>query len=146
MSKLAFSVNNHAEFEAGGTGANVKDAHFLGSAVSSRVWFARDDVALTARLDLLDHPSGYSTQFPPPAFDSSQGFQLWGLTGSVEVMPTDFLSIRPEVMYRAATVPFFSGRGGITSPDGFQDTATDEFTPDVVKDQLLFTLGANFRL
>lgn len=146
VSKLAFSVNNHAGFEAGGSAPGLEDAHFLGSAISSRMWFARDLMALSARFELLDHPSGYSSQFPPPGFDPSRGFSMWGLTGTFEVMPTDYLSVRPEFMYRAATEPFFAGRGGTTSVDGFQDTADDAFVPDVRKDQLLFTLGANFRL
>jgi len=146
VSKVAFSINNHAGFEAGGMGPGPSNAHFLGSAFTSRVWFARDRAAVTGRFELLDHPGGYSSQFPPPGFDASDGFRVWGVTGNVELMPRDFVSLRLEAMYRSASVPFFSGPGGITSSDGYQDSADPSFVPDVKKQQMLVTLGANFRL
>lgn len=146
VSKAAFSINNHAGFERGGGGPGASHAHFLGTAVANRVWFLEDHLAVVARLDLLKHPSGYTAQYPPPGFSAGDDFTVWGVTGTVEIMATDFFSLRPEVMYRRSNVPFFAGRGGTTSADGFVDGPTDGFVPDARKDQVLLTLGANFRL
>ena len=146
LSKLAFSINNHIGFERGGSAGDFADNHFLGTAISARAWTLRDHVAVTGRFDYVQQPGGYSLQFPPPGFVADDDFSIAGLTGSVEIMPTDFFSIRPEVLYRHSSQPFFAGPGGTTSSDGFRDTVDADFVPDVVNDQLLFSLAATFRL
>lgn len=146
VSKAAFSVNNHLGFEAGGDGPGIEDAHFIGTAISNRVWFFQNYFALVGRLDLIQHGGGYTAQFPPPGFVAGDDFRLWGVTGTFEVMPTSYFGIKTEVMYRASNKEFFAGEGGTTSPDGFRDTEDPTFVPDTEKDQLLLTIGANFRL
>ena len=146
LSRLAFSINNHIGTEAGGDAAALDVNHFIGTAISARAWTAEDHLALTGRFEWLQQPGGYSLQLPPPGFVAGDDFAVVGVTGGVEIMPTDFFSIRPEVVYRHATVPFFAGPGGTTSSDGFTDTVDTDFVPDVVNDQVLFTIAANFRL
>ncbi len=146
VSKAAFSLNNHAGFEHGGNGPPTKDAYMIGAAIANRVWFFRDHLALVARFEVAHHPSGYTVAYPPPGFAAGNDFSMWGLTGTIEIMPTDFFSIRPEIMYRAANVPFFAGPNGTTSQTGYLDGSTAGFVPDVRKTQLLGVLGASFRL
>jgi len=144
VTRVAISVNNHAGFEAGG-GASPAHAHFLATAPSLRVWFAKDLLALSGRWEYVRHAGDYSAQYPPPGFVGGDDFEVMGVTGTVEIMPTDYLSLRPEFVYRFSNKPFFAGPGGTTSPDGFQGTP-GAFTPDVRKDQLLLTLALSFRL
>jgi len=61
-------------------------------------------------------------------------------------MPTDFFILRAEMVARHATVPFFAGPQGMTSPDGYQDTKDPSFVPDARRNQILFTVTVNFRL
>ncbi len=153
VSKAAISINNHVGFESGGV-AGGKDlpgpegAHMLGSALVNRLWFLHDHLALAVRPELFSNPSRYLSQYPPPGFESGPGvkaLQIWGLTGTVDVMPTDFFALRFEGSYRHANVPYYAGPGGTTSPSGYQPTPIG-YVPDVVKDQLLFVVAANFRL
>lgn len=148
ISKAAFSINNHVGFESGGGGPNAGKSYFLGTSVAHRLWFHRDKLALSLRGEVLSEPGRYMLQFPPPGFDTRPGKKFWvaGLTATFEVMPRDYFGVRAEVMGRYASEPFFAGPGGTTSPDGFRDTATDTFMPDVRRGQLLLTVAANFRL
>ena len=146
LSKLAVSINNHIGTETGGDAAPFDVNHFIGTSVSARAWTAQDHVAVTGRFEYLQEPGGYALQLPPPGFVAGADFSIIGVTGGLEIMPTDFFSLRPEVVYRSASQPFFAGRGGTTSSDGFTDTVDADFVPDVVKDQVLFTIAANFRL
>ncbi len=154
ISKAAFSLNNHVGFEAGGvdaTGAALPgpgQAHMVGTSLVNRVWFFRDHLAFSIRPELFSNPTSYLAQYPPPGFPIGPGtkaLQAWGLTGTFDVMPTDFFALRFEGMYRRASVPYFAGPGGTTSPNGYQPTPAG-FIPDATNHQALLTIAANFRL
>ena len=120
----------------------------VGSALAHRVWFSRDRLALTLRGEVFSNPSRYLSQYPPPGFETGPGvkaLQIWGLTGTFDVMPTDFFALRLEGSYRKANVPYYAGAAGTTSPSGYQPTPVG-YVPDIVKDQTLLVASANFRL
>ncbi|RYE93384.1 MAG: porin [Myxococcales bacterium] len=148
VSKAAFSLNNHLGFESGGQGPGAGDAHMLGSSLAHRLWFDRDRFSLSVRGEVVNNQSRYMVQYPPPGFASGHGepLTIYGVTGTLEVDPTDFFLVRFEVMHRRSDVPFFAGRGGTTSADGYQDGTTDGFVPGLSRRQTLLTLSANFRL
>jgi hypothetical protein len=154
VSKAAVSLNNHVGFENGGTDATGNalpgpaHAHVVGSSFVHRVWFLRDHLAFAARGEVYSNPSRYLTQYPPPGFvtgPSVPALQIWAVTGTFDVMPTDFFAVRFEGSYHRANVPYYAGPGGTTSPSGFQPTPVG-YVPDIVKDQTLFVVAANFRL
>ncbi|AKV03269.1 Outer membrane protein [Labilithrix luteola] len=150
LSKAAVSINNHLGFEAGGSAdlPGPSGAHVVGTAVVNRVWFYRDHLALSVRGEVFSNPSRYLASYPPPGFVIAGGIpalQIWGVTGTFDVMPTDFMALRFEANYRRSNLPYFAGPGGTTSPDGFLPTP-DGFVPDAVKDQLLGVVAVNFRL
>ena len=155
ISKSAFSLNNHFGFESGGndptTGAalpGLAHAHMVGSALAHRTWFNHDKLAFTARGEVFSNPSRYLSQYPPPGFEtgpSVKALQIWALTGTFDVMPTDFFTFRFEGSYHHANTPYYAGPGGTTSPDGYQPTPAG-YVPDTVKDQVLFVAAVNFRL
>jgi hypothetical protein len=52
-------------------------------------------------------------------------------------MPSELVTYDLEFSRRAANVPYFAGHGGVTSPDGYQPTATPSgWRPDLVKSDL----------
>lgn len=149
ISKLAFSLNTHAGFESGGDGQpGPADAHVLGSSLVHRTWFLRDHLAFALRGEVFSNPSRYLTQYPPPGFETGSGIkalQVWGMTGTFDIMPNDFFAFRLEGSYRRANAPYFAGPRGTTSPDGFQPPPVG-FVPDVVNDQFLAVAAVNIRL
>jgi hypothetical protein len=155
VSKAALSVNNHIGFETGGsdpaTGASLPGpdhAHMVGTSLVNRVWFSHDHLAVAVRGELFSNPSRYLSEYPPPGFETGpqvKALQIWGLTTTFDLMPTDFFAFRLEGSYRHANVPYYAGPGGTTSPDGYQPTPAG-YVPDVVKDQALAVASVNFRL
>ncbi|WP_163993747.1 porin [Pyxidicoccus caerfyrddinensis] len=149
VSRLAFSINNHAGFESGGDGLpGASGAYMLGTSIAHRVWFRDNTLSLTVRGEYMTNPTRYLAQYPPPDLATQPGTDLrvYGFTGTFEVMPTDFLGLRLEGVWRRSSVPYFAGRGGTTSGDGFQGGPTEDFTVDSRREQTLLLVAANFRL
>jgi hypothetical protein len=120
----------------------------VGTSLVNRVWFSHDHLAVAVRGELFSNPSRYLSQYPPPGFETGpqvKALQIWGLTTTLDLMPTDFFAFRLEGSYRHANVPYYAGPGGTTSPDGYQPTPVG-YVPDVVKDQALAVASVNFRL
>jgi hypothetical protein len=70
-------------------------------------------------------------------------------------MPKQFVTFRAEFTYRHASVPYFSGPGGITPPGGNQGAPGSQITdaagnvtwrPDLVQDEPRFTLALLVKL
>jgi hypothetical protein len=145
ISKAAFSINNHVGFQTGG-GAKADSVYMLGLAAANRVWFNEDKLAFTVRGEFITNPTRYLS--PPAAYSASgdqNSLKIGGVTGTFDIMPTDFMAFRFEVMSRKSNVPYFAGRGGTTTAaDGFP--SSDPFTPDGVKTQTLLTAAINFRM
>ena len=74
-------------------------------------------------------------------FTANPGDQFHGYDYSttVDLMPNDYLTFRLEVVHRHASVPYFAGHGGVTSPDGYNTTPVPaDFTPDLVPSETRF--------
>jgi hypothetical protein len=151
----AFSVNTHYGFENGG-GVRPSQHYMTGASVSNRLWFYRNKMALTLRGDFVTNPGLYLAFSPSPvtpndftdaiAADNTQEITIKQVTATFDIMPNDFVTFRFEYRYRNSSKPYFAGRGGTTSPDGWIDTPTDGWRPDLVKTDSGFTLAVNFRL
>jgi hypothetical protein len=70
-------------------------------------------------------------------------------------MPSQFFTLRAEFTLRHASVPYFSGPGGITPPGGNQGAPGSQVTdlmgnvtwrPDLVQDEPRFTLALLVKL
>jgi hypothetical protein len=146
ITKAAFSINNHIGFQTG-AGARKDSVYVLGTAIANRVWFNQDKLAFTLRGEYITNPTRYLSA--PAAFlptGDQNSLKIGGVTGTLDLMPTDFMAFRLEAMTRTSNVPYFAGRGGTTtaSPDGFPSPAP--FAPDGVKTQTLLVAAINFRL
>ena len=154
VSKAAFSINNHVGFESGGSGPRgPAEANMIGSSMVHRLWLGRDKYAFAIRAEVFSNQGRYLVQDPPPGLPTGQNDQplrIYGLTGTFDILATDFLSLRTEASYRRANLGFFAGPNGTTSSDGYQraegDPPDTAFVPDAKKDQALFVVAINFRL
>jgi hypothetical protein len=112
ISQAAFSINNHLGFERGGSSSLA--GSFLGTSIANRVWIDRDRLAVTVRGEVVSNPQRYLTIPPSPSgfSDGGTSMRLRGITGTIDLMPTDFLAWRFEYLGRTANVPYFAGRTG----------------------------------
>lgn len=155
LSQAAFSINNHYGFQSG-DGVKPKDHYMAGTSVANRLWFRHNKLALTTRADIISNPSLYLAFTPSPvtpndftdaiAADPKQKLNIFQATATLDIMPNDFVTFRAEYGYRKSNVPYFAGREGTTSPDGWADTPAGNWRPDLRKTENRFTLAVNFRL
>jgi hypothetical protein len=155
VSQAAFSINSHFGFQEG-DGIAFGEQYMAGISVANRLWFKQNKLALSLRGDCITNPSGYLAFVPSPvtpnaftdAFISNpnQKVNLFQGTATFDVMPNDYMTFRFEYVFRLANVPYYAGHGGTTSPDGWIDTPTDHWKPDLRKTENRLTIVANFRL
>ena len=121
----------------------------LGSAFANRIWFKQDHLAWSLRAEGVTNPGRYLAFAPTTAGfvpgPDNYSLKVWALTSTFDVMPTDFLAFRFEFISRHSNIPYFAGRGGTTSIDGFQGTP-GFFVPDVSKHENRLTFAINWRL
>jgi hypothetical protein len=91
---------------------------------------AKDKDAFTLGGGQMSNPGRYLTLLPPingatatsgtPYFTENPGdpYTAYDTTGTYDYMPDQYVTFRAELGYRHASVPYFSGRGGITPPGG----------------------------
>lgn len=145
FSKGAVSVTLDAGCEFGG-GVVCSDQYFLGFMAYHRAWFFSDLLALTVGGGAITNPGRYLVLLPPingatassgtPYFTANPGepFQAWDLQIALDVMPRPYVTLRAEFNHRAASVPYFTGRGGVTPPGGNQGapgSLVDVWAPDL---------------
>ncbi|MES2701736.1 MAG: outer membrane beta-barrel protein [Bacteroidota bacterium] len=155
ISQAAFSINNHYGFQSGG-GITASDHYMIGTSVANRVWFRRNKLALTLRGDYSANPGLYLAFSPSPVGSNDftaaianipkQKLEMLQATATVDIMPNDFFTFRVEYGYRSANVPYFAGKGGTTSPDGWIDTPAATWKPDLKKSESRVTAAVSFRL
>ncbi len=89
-------------------------------------------------------PTGNASPFPQPLnvapasqpFDYNPGtsFDAFDYETGIQYMPDEHITWDLEINHRQASVPYFAGHGGVTSPDGYVTTATPPgWTPDLIK-------------
>jgi hypothetical protein len=117
-----------APASAGG-GTSYKQ-YFIGYMFYNRVWWDKDKYAFTLGGGQMSNPGRYLTLLPPingasattgtPYFTENPGdpYTAYDTTGTWDYMPDQYITFRTEVGYRHSSVPYFSGRGGITPPGG----------------------------
>lgn len=155
LSQAAFSLNTHYGFQSG-AGAKASEQYMTGASLSNRLWFRQNKFAVTLRGDFVTNPSLYLAFSPSPVTpndftdaienDPNQNLTMYQGTMTFDIMPSDFVTFRLEYRYRQSNKPYFAGSGGTTSPDGWITTPTENWRPDLVKQEHGITLAVNFRL
>lgn len=129
---------------------------FLGYMVYNRWWFKKDVYAVTLGGGKINNPGRYLVLLPPidgataitgtPYFTENPGnpFKAWDTSFTFDYMPSQYITFRSEYNHRAANVPYFTGRGGITPPggdNGNPGAIVPGWTPDLVRDENRMTFA-----
>ncbi len=142
INRMAFTFTGDAGCENGagvtcwgGKGGPRQD--FLGWMAYNRWWWHKDLFAFTLGGGQMDNPGRYLTLVLPvngadaisgtPYFPSGPGLQLHAYDGTAtfDWMPSQFVTFRTEFGYRHTSVPYWSGRHGITPPGGNNGSPAD---------------------
>ncbi len=155
ISQAGVSLNTHYGFQYG-AGATRQSQYMLGASVANRVWFNKNKLAITIRGDVVTNPGSYLAFTPllvmpndytdALSIDPKQDITLGQATTTFDIMPNDHVTFRVEYAYRKSNKPYFAGKGGTTSPDGWVTTPTNNWRPSLKKDENRATLAVNFRL
>jgi hypothetical protein len=142
IDKMAFSLTGDLGCEFGGgvschgdTAKGPKQS-FIGYMVYDRTWFHKDLFGFTVGGGQINNPGRYLVLLPPingmtaasaainsPYFTENPNtpadpnpFIAWDSSVTFDYMPKQYITFRWEYDYRHASVPYWSGRGGITPP------------------------------
>jgi hypothetical protein len=123
---------------------------FLGFMLYNRLWFHKDLYGFTLGGGKINNPGRYLVLLPPingatatsgtPYFTENPGdpYKAWDASATFDYMPSQYITFRWEFDHRAASVPYFSGKGGITPPGGNTGplgSLVSGFTPDLRRDE-----------
>jgi hypothetical protein len=123
---------------------------FLGFMIYNRLWFHKDLYGFTLGGGKINNPGRYLVLLPPingataasgtPYFTENPGdpYKAWDASATFDYMPSQYITFRWEFDHRAANVPYFSGKGGITPPGGNTGalgSLVPGFTPDLRRDE-----------
>lgn len=146
----AVSCDTNGVRVVGGKSYIAPKQDFLGFMVYNRLWFHRDLYGFTLGGGKINNPGRYLVLLPPingataasgtPYFTQNPGdpYKAWDASATFDFMPSQYITFRWEFDHRAASVPYFSGRGGITPPGGNTGppgSVVSGFTPDLVRDE-----------
>jgi len=169
ISQMAFSLTGDIGFESGGGvkafngDSATPSQYFLSAMFYNRVWFHKNKFAWTIGGGLMTNPGRYLVLYPtgdasplPNPYNPTQTigthpfsanpgdqFKGWDCSTNFDWMPNQSITVRIEYVHRHASVPYFAGRGGVTSPTGYTTTPIPAgWAPDLVKteDRLIFAL------
>lgn len=175
ITQLAFSITGDIGFEKGGgvngfkNGDSIKGpAQYFASAMAyNRIWFAKNKLAWTIGGGIMTNPGRYLVLYPtgqasplpnptdptktegafPFSANAGDDFKGWDFSTNLDFMPNQSLTFRVEYVNRNVNVPYFAGRGGVTSQNGFQTVTLDpNWRPDLVKREQRLILVMLFRL
>lgn len=137
LDKMAFSFTGDMGCEFGGgvscwgDKAGGPKQSFIGYMLYNRMWFKKDLYGLTIGGGQINNPGRYLVLLPPingetassaaisaPYFTGNPGdpFKAWDMSVTWDYMPKQWITFRWEADYRHASVPYWSGRGGVTPP------------------------------
>lgn len=158
ISKAAFSVTADLGFENGGgvkpfNGDSAEPAqHFLSGMMYNRVWFGqKQKLALTLGGGYINNPGRYLALLPAGNGVLTQNpgdkFGGWDASAGLQYMPNEFLTFGAEFVTRHTNVPYFSGKGGVTSPNGWNAPIGNPagYVADLVKDENRLIFSTIFR-
>lgn len=175
ISQMAFSLTADIGFEKGGGVNGFKQGdslqgpaqYFMSAMFYNRIWFCKNKFAWTLGGGVMKNPGRYLVLYPtgdanplpdprnplntagthPFSANPGDAFQAWDCSTNLDWMPNQSITIRMEFVHRESSVPYFAGRGGVTSPTGYTTTALPPgWTPDLVKAESRILVAILFRI
>jgi hypothetical protein len=104
--------------------------YFLGFMAYEHFQFNHDLLGFTFGGGAITNPGRYLVLIPPingataitgtPYFTENPGdpYKAWDTQVTFDFMPSQFVTFRSEYVYRHANVPYWTGAGGVTPPNG----------------------------
>jgi hypothetical protein len=144
ITKMAMSVTWDFGCEYGGgvhCNSDTNQANFFGIMAYNRFWFDHDVLALTLGGGTMRNTGRYLTLVPPingatattgtPYFTENPGqkIQQSDVQVNLQFMPDDWITWWTEITYRYSNVPYWSGAGGVTPPNGNTGTFSNNGNP-----------------
>lgn len=174
INQAAFSLTIDVGYEKGG-GVNgfssdpVKGPaqYFLSAMFYHRVWFGHEKFAFTFGGGVMKNPGRYLVLLPtgqasplpnasdptktegayPFSANAGDPFNAWDASCNFDFMPNQSITFRIEFVHRESSVPYFAGRGGVTSQTGYSTAVLDPaWRPDLVKSESRIIAAILFRL
>jgi hypothetical protein len=160
IDKAAASLTVDAGCESGG-GVSCNRQYFAGFMLYNRLWFDHDKFGLTVGGGAIKNPGRYLVLLPPingatassgsPYFTENPGddYTAWDTQITGDYMPTRNLTFRLEFNRRVASVPYFTGSGGVTPPggnNGAPANAVAGWSPDLSRSESRLTAAMMIRL
>jgi len=139
LDRMAFSLTGDLGCEYGAGVSCYTDKRggpkqsFAGFMAYNRFWFHKNLFGVTLGGGKINNPGRYLVLLPPingetavtaatnsPYFTENPGdpFKAWDSSFTFDYMPSQYITFRWEYDYRHASVPYWTGRGGITPPGG----------------------------
>jgi hypothetical protein len=175
INQMAFSLTGDIGFEKGAgvngfqtsTNENGPAQYFASIMFYNRVWFGSRKFAWTVGGGMMTNPgrylvlspTGQSSPLPNPnnptqtegafPFSANPGdkFKGWDASTNLDYMPNQSLTVRMEFVHRQTNIPYFAGRGGVTSQTGYSNTPlAPNWQPDLVKSENRIILALLFRM
>jgi hypothetical protein len=133
----------------------------------NRIWFAKNKLAWTFGGGYMQNPGRYLVLYPtgqasplpsstnptqtvgayPYSANPGDQFSGFDYSTNIDWMPNQHICFRLEYVHREASVPYFAGRGGVTSPSGYTTTQLPaDWKPDLVKSEDRIIVAILFRL
>ncbi len=150
--------------EGGCTSSTPCEQDFVSGMVYNNLWFYRNQFAWMLGGGFIHNPGRYLVLVPAGVastfFDTNSGtkFDGWDISTNISYHPTENITFRLESSYHNVSVPYYSGHGGVTGPDGYKcgglynaDGTTSTciptgWTPDLVNSEEKFILAILFRI
>jgi hypothetical protein len=175
INQMAFSLTGDFGFEKGGGVNGFKDGdsiqgpaqYFASGMIYNRIWFAKNKMAWTMGGGIMTnpgrylvlYPTGQASPLPNPnnptqtegAFPFSAGpgdkYEGWDCSTNLDFMPNQSITFRIEFVHRESSVPYFAGKGGVTSQSGYSNVYLDpNWRPDLNKSESRIIFALLFRL
>ena len=174
ISQAAFSFTFDIGSEKGSgvngfkTGDSANPAqYFISGMLYNRIWLDKNKFAITTGGGfvknpgryLVLYPTGQASPLPNPnnptqtegafPFSANPGdpFSGWDISANFDWMMNQSIAFRTEFVHRHADVPYFAGKGGVTSPTGYTFTPLPpDWRPDLVKTENRVIFALLFRL
>ncbi len=175
ISKMALSFTGDFGCEKGGgvngfkNGDSIKGPaqYFVSGMLYNRIWFAKNKFAFTIGGGFMQNPGRYLVLYPtgdasplpnnsnptttagthPYSANPGDDFKGFDYSSNIDWMPNEHILFRLEYVHREASVPYFAGRGGVTSPTGYSTSPLNNtWTPDLVKSENRIIFAVLFRL
>jgi hypothetical protein len=174
ISQMAFSLTGDIGFENGDGVTGFKNnpaagtqQFFVSAMLYNRIWFNKNHFAWTMGGGYMNNPGRYlvlaptgdASPFPnqynptQPAgthpFTENPGDQFigWDCSTNFCWLPNQHVEFRVEYVHREASVGYFAGHGGVTSPTGYTySPLPGSWAPDLVKSEDRVIVAVLFRL